>query len=212
MTEEKIRVLIVDDHFMVRDGLKVFVDVLPDMECVGEASNGEEAIRICQQVRPDVVLMDLVMPGVDGVSATEAIRKQFPETRVIALTSFVDKDLVQRVVRSGATGYLLKSASMPQLSNAIRQAHEGRPTLSVEATEALMSATADPTSVGQDLTERELEVLAALGEGMTNLEIARWLMITESTTRFHITNIFMKLGVSNRTEAVRLALRLKLIT
>jgi two-component system, NarL family, response regulator LiaR len=212
MAQRKIRVVIVDDHFMVRDGLKIFVDVLPDMECVGEASDGNEAIRVCQQVRPDVVLMDLVMPGMDGVSATEAIRKQLPETRVIALTSFVDKDLVQRVVRAGATGYLLKNASMPQLSNAIRQAHEGRPTLSVEATEALMSATADPTVVGQDLTERELEVLAALGEGMTNFEIARRLSITESTTRFHITNIFMKLGVSNRTEAVRLALRLKLIT
>lgn len=212
MTQRKIRVLIVDDHFMVRDGLKVFVDVLPDMECAGEASNGEEAIRVCKEVRPDVVLMDLVMPGMDGVSATETIRRQFPETRVIALTSFVDKDLVQRVVRAGATGYLLKNASMPQLSNAIRQAYEGRPTLSVEATEALMSATADPTAVGQDLTERELEVLAALGEGMTNFDIARQLSITESTTRFHITNIFMKLGVSNRTEAVRVALRLKLIT
>lgn len=212
MTQAKIRVLIVDDHFMVRDGLKVFVDVLPDMECVGEASNGEEAVRVCQQVRPDVVLMDLVMPGMDGVSATEAIRKQFPETRVLALTSFVDKDLVQKAVRAGATGYLLKNASMPQLASAIRQAHEGRPTLSVEATEALMSAAAESTSLGQDLTERELEVLAALGEGMTNFEIARRLTITESTTRFHITNIFMKLGVSNRTEAVRVALRLKLIT
>lgn len=212
MTQAKIRVLIVDDHFMVRDGLKVFVDVLPDMECVGEASNGEEAVRVCQQVRPDVVLMDLVMPGTDGVSATEAIRKQFPETRVLALTSFVDKDLVQKAVRAGATGYLLKNASMPQLASAIRQAHEGRPTLSVEATEALMSAAAESTSLGQDLTERELEVLAALGEGMTNFEIARRLTITESTTRFHITNIFMKLGVSNRTEAVRVALRLKLIT
>jgi NarL family two-component system response regulator LiaR len=212
MAQKSIRVLIVDDHFMVRDGLKVFVNVSPGMECVGEAASGEDALRLCAEVQPDVVLMDLMMPGMDGVRATELIRKQFPQTRVVALTSFAEKELVQRAVRAGATGYLLKNASMPQLAAAIRQAAEGRATLSAEATEALMSATAGPTGPEEELTPRELEVLAALGEGLTNFEIARKLTISESTARFHISNIFMKLGVSNRTEAVRLALRLKLIT
>ncbi|MGL4649203.1 MAG: response regulator [Caldilineaceae bacterium] len=206
-----IRVLIVDDHFMVRDGLKTFVNVSPGLECVGEADNGEAALRRCEELHPDVVLMDLMMPGMDGVRATELIRKQLPQTRVVALTSFADKELVQKAVRAGATGYLLKNATMPQLSAAIRQAHEGRSTLSVEAAEALMSIVAEPENVGQDLTQREMDVLAALGEGKTNSEIARALKISESTARFHISNVFMKLGVSNRTEAVRLALRLKLI-
>jgi NarL family two-component system response regulator LiaR len=207
-----IRVLIVDDHFMVRDGLKIFVNVSAGMTCVGEADSGEAALRLCERLRPDVVLMDLMMPGMDGVETTEQIRKQYPATRIVALTSFADKELVQRAVRAGATGYLLKNASMPQLSAAIRQAHEGRATLSVEAAEALMSVVSEPEAPGQDLTEREREVLVALGEGLTNLEIARALGISESTTRFHISNVFMKLGVTNRTEAVRFAMRHKLIS
>lgn len=212
MTERPIRVLIVDDHFMVRDGLRLFVNVSQGMECMGEAASGEEAIRLCRLDPPDVVLMDLMLPGMDGVQATAAIRREWAEVRVVALTSFADQELVQRAVRAGATGYLLKNASMPQLAAAIRQAYAGRPTLSVEASEALMRATAEETPIGKDLTARECEVLQALGEGLTNAEVARRLTISESTARFHISNVYMKLGVGNRTEAVRLALRLKLIT
>lgn len=206
-----IRVVIVDDHFMVRDGLKLFVDLTPDMECVGVAAGGQEALRVCRDVQPDVVLMDLLMPGTDGIEATKALREESPHIHVVALTSFAELDLIQRALRAGATGYLLKNATMTELADAIRSAHLGRRALSTEAGNVLAEAAADPFQPGHDLTERELEVLTLLGEGKTNLEIARRLSISESTARFHISNIYMKLGCSNRTEAVRLALRYRLI-
>ena len=206
-----IRVVIVDDHFMVRDGLKLFVDLTPGMECVGVAGNGDDAIRVCRETEPDIVLMDLLMPGRDGIAATEALHDELPQVRVVALTSFADLDLIQRALRAGATGYLLKNATMAELADAIRSAHTGRRALSTEASDALVEAAANPFKPGHDLTEREFEVLTLLSEGMTNLEIARRVGISESTARFHIGNLFMKLGCSNRTEAVRIALRNNLI-
>lgn len=212
MTERKlIRVVIVDDHFMVRDGLKLFVDLTPGMECVGLAAGGQEALQLCRELQPDVVLMDLLMPGMDGIKATEALHQELPQIHVVALTSFAELDLIQRALRAGATGYLLKNATMTQLADAIRSAHVGQRALSTEASNVLIEAAADPFKPGHDLTERELEVLTLLSEGMTNLEIARQLGISESTARFHIGNLFTKLGCSNRTEAVRLALRHNLI-
>ena len=205
-----IRVMIVDDHPMVRDGLKLFLSVSPGFECVGEANSGEEALTLCAQARPDVVLMDMVLPGMDGVATTEAIRKQYPETRILVLSSFAEKDQVQRVLRAGATSYLLKNAGIAEMAEAIRAAHAGRSTLAPEATQALIQATTD----GADnfgLTERELEVLSLLAQGHTNTEIAHGLSISESTARFHVSNVLGKLGVSNRTEAVRLALERRLI-
>jgi NarL family two-component system response regulator LiaR len=212
MTERKlIRVVIVDDHFMVRDGLKLFVDLTSDMECVGVASSGKEALEVCRHLQPDVVLMDLLMPGMGGIEATAALHQELPQIHVIALTSFAKLELIQDALRAGATGYLLKNATMTELADAIRSARLGRRALSTEASDALVEAAADPFPLGHDLTEREREVLTLLGEGKTNLEIARQLTISESTVRFHISNIFMKLGCNNRTEAVRLALRHRLI-
>jgi len=206
----RIQVMIVDDHFMVRYGLKSYISLLPDMEVCGEAASGEEALQLCQELRPDVVLMDLMMPGMGGAATIAEMRKILPRTRFVALTSFVDPELVNRVIRAGATGYLLKHASMGQLMDAIRDAVQGRPTLGMEATEALMKSTVEPTGTA-NLTEREMDVLRLMAEGHTNLEIAQQLRISESTARFHVGKVFSKLGVSNRTEAVRTALRLHLV-
>lgn len=207
-----IRVMIVDDHPMVRDGLKLFLSVSPGFEFAGEANSGEEALKLCGQARPDVVLMDMVLPGMDGVATTEAIRKQFPATRVLILSSFAETDQVQRVLRAGATGYLLKNAGITEMADAIRAAHAGRSTLAPEATQALIQATTTGGADNFGLTERELEALSLLAQGRTNTEIAHGLSISESTARFHVSNVLGKLGVSNRTEAVRLALERKLIT
>ncbi len=207
----RIRVMIVDDHTVVRKGLAAFLLSCHDLELVGEAGSGPEAVRLCGQVRPDVVLMDLVMPGMDGAAATSAIREAHPEVQVIALTSFEEKDLVQRALKAGAIGYLLKNVSAVQLSEAIRAAKAGRPTLAPEATQALIRAATQPPEPGHDLTEREREVLALMVEGLNNPEIAERLVVSHSTVKFHVSSILSKLGVASRTEAVALALKSHLV-
>jgi len=206
-----IRVMIVDDHNMVRRGLSAFLKVSADMELVGEARNGQEAVQVCEQVRPDVVLMDLVMPDMDGPTATRIIRERFPEVQVIALTSFQERELVQQALQAGAIGYLLKNVSTDDLIEAIRAAHAGRSTLAPEAVQALIQTTTQEPKPGQDLTERELEVLGLLTAGMSNPEIAEALTITRSTAKAHVSNILSKLGVSNRAEAISVALKHKLV-
>jgi len=206
-----IRVMIVDDHPMVRDGLKVGLTALPDLEFVGEADNGAEAINLCAQVQPDVILMDIMMPGVDGAVATQTIRRRFRTVQVIALTSFEDPALVQRAIQAGAIGYILKNVTMDKLAEAIRAAYAGRPTIAPEATQALLQTAGHAPPPGHDLTERERETLAMLVKGLTNQEIASRLSISESTTRFHVSNVLSKLNAGNRTEAVRLALEYKLV-
>jgi two-component system, NarL family, response regulator LiaR len=206
-----IRVLLVDDHTMVRRGLVTFLKVFDDLQLAGEAENGAEAIQRCAEIGPDVVLMDMVMPGMDGVSATRAIRQQFPQVQVIALTSFKEGQLIQNALEAGAIGYLLKDVSADELARAIRAAHAGRATLSPEAAQALVQAANQPPARGLDLTEREREVLALMIEGLNNTQIAARLTVSPSTIKSHVSNILSKLGVTSRTEAVTFALRQKLV-
>lgn len=207
MSEETpIRVIIVDDHAVVRGGLRLFLKAFDDMELVGEADDGKEALRLCAEVRPDVVLMDLVMPEMNGVEATQVIQERYPQVQVIALTSFPEEDLVQAALEAGAISYLLKNISSRELASAIRAAHAGRSTLAPEAAEALVHRAREP-KLGHDLTNRECEVLALMVEGLSNLTIAERLVVSESTAKFHVSNILSKLEAGSRTEAVALALQ-----
>jgi NarL family two-component system response regulator LiaR len=203
--------LIVDDHAVVRSGLSAFLLAYEDLEMVGDAANGAEAIRLCEKFRPDVILMDLVMPGMDGAAATRAIRAQHPDVQVIALTSFKEEDLVQGALQAGAIGYLLKNVSADELAGAIRAAHGGRPTLAPEAAEALIQAAMHKPSVGYDLTDREKEILKLMTEGLSNPEMADRLFVSRSTIKFHVSNILSKLGAESRTEAVAIAIHNNLL-
>ena len=205
-TPQRIRVLIVDDHAVVRSGLATFLQAFDDFELVGEAGDGAEAVRRCTQVSPDVILMDLLMPEMDGIAATRAIRERHPDVQVIALTSFQDQDRVQAALDAGALGYLLKNVSADELARAIRFARAGRPTLAPEATQVLIHAATRPPEPGHDLTPREREVLALMTRGLNNVQIAKRLVVNRSTAKFHVSNILTKLGVASRTEAVALAL------
>jgi NarL family two-component system response regulator LiaR len=206
-----IRVLIVDDHAMVRKGLFTFLKNKPELELVGEACDGREAIECCELLKPDVILMDLVMPELGGVAATRTIHQRFPHVQVIALTSFQEKELVQDALQAGAIGYLLKNVSGDELAEAIRQAYHGRPTLAPEAVQALIKPPSEAETLAADLTRREQEVLALLVKGMSNPEIAAQLFISRSTVKVHISNILSKLGVSSRAEAIALAINQKLV-
>jgi NarL family two-component system response regulator LiaR len=207
-----IRVLVVDDHTMVRRGLATFLKVFDDLVMVGEAASGQEAIQLCDKLQPDVVLMDMVMPDMDGATATRLIRKQSSQVQVLALTSFKEEILVQSALQAGAIGYLLKDVSADELAQAIRAAHAGRSTLSPEAAQALVHATSQPPAPGIDLTERELEVLSLIVEGLNNSQIAARLTVSPSTVKSHVSSILSKLAVTSRTEAVSLALRNRLVT
>ncbi len=206
-----IRVMIVDDHDMVRRGLAAYLEDESGLELVAEAADGREAVQICDQVRPDVVLMDLVMPELSGAEATRIIRDRWPQVQVIALTSFQEEDLVQDALGAGAISYLLKNVSGQDLVEAIRAAHAGRSTLAPEAVQALIRPTTQKPDPGYDLTPRERDVLALLVEGLTNAEIAGRLGVSRSTVKVHMSNILSKLGVPSRGEAIGVAIRHKLI-
>ena len=207
----RIRVLVVDDHAMVRRGLATFLKVFDDLELAGEAASGQAAIQLCAQLQPDVVLMDMVMPDMDGAAATRLIRNQSESIQVLALTSFKEEILVQSALQAGAIGYLLKDVSADELAQAIRAAHAGRATLSPEAAQALVHAASQAPPPGLDLTERERAVLALMVEGLNNTQIAARLTVSPSTVKSHVSNILSKLGVASRTEAVTLALRNRLV-
>ena len=206
-----IRVMLVDDHTMVRRGLAAFLLVYKDLTLAGEAENGEEAIQICGQIQPDVILMDLLLPKMDGTAAIREIRKKFPEIKIIALTSFKEEKLIKSALEAGAIGYLLKDVSADILAQAIRDAHIGRSTLSPDVTQAMVSAASQPPKPGLDLTERECEVLSLMVEGLNNTQIAGRLTVSPSTIKSHVSNVLTKLGVSSRTEAVTLALQRHLV-
>lgn len=209
--QRTIRVMIVDDHELVRSGLKSFLRVYDDLELVGEASSGEMAISLCPQVKPDVVLMDMVMPGMDGVAATRAILERHSQVQVIALTSFQEGSLVEEALQAGAIGYLLKDVAVDELAEAIRSAYAGRSTLAPAAAQALAQAAIQPSEVDFELTERQLQVLALIVEGLSNVEIAERLTISLPTARFHVSTILAKLGASNRAEAAAIAVKYDLI-
>ncbi len=206
-----IRVLIVDDHAMVRRGLAAFLKAKPDLLLVGEAASGGEALTLCEQLQPDVALMDLMMPGMSGAEATRAIRARCPAVRVIALTSFGDKELVREALAAGALSYLLKNVTAEDLAEAIRAACAGRSTLAAEAVQALVQPSQTEPAVGGDLTGREREVLALIVKGLTNPEIVDRLVVSRATAKAHVSNVLSKLGVSNRAEAVAVALQRKLM-
>jgi len=211
LENQKIRVLIVDDHAIVRKGLRSFLMAFDDLQLIGEASDGDEAIHFCEREQPDVVLMDLMMPRMDGETATTQIRERFPKVQVIALTSFKGDKLVQKLLNAGAIGYLLKNVTADELANAIRSAYQGQPTLSPEATKALINSATQPAQPNLNLTQREMEVLKLMANGYSNPQIAEELSISRSTVKFHVSSILAKMNLNTRTEVVSYALHHHLV-
>ena len=213
MKKGQIRVIIADDHVMVRSGLRLFLLAFEDLKLVGEAANGEEAIRLCQREKPDVVLMDMVMPVMDGVRATGEIHTQFPHVQVIGLTTFFEAEMIQKMLDAGAISFLLKSISATELARAIRDASDGKGTISPEIQDLLRGRKATTSkSSKDDLSARELEVLSCIMSGLSNTDIAQELVISLSTAKFHVSRILAKLNVSNRAEAVSLAIQEGLVS
>jgi NarL family two-component system response regulator LiaR len=209
---DRIRVLLVDDHQVVRQGLRAFLQLQPDVEVVGEAAGGKSAVEAAVAGRPDVVLMDLVMPEGDGVTAIRALAEAAPGARVVVLSSFADDEHVFAAMQAGAAGYLLKDVDPDALAEAVREVHRGRPVLHPDVAARLMRRVADPASPATEpLTPREREVLRLVVEGFANKQIARRLLITEKTVKTHVSSILQKLGVADRTAAAVLAIRQGLV-
>jgi len=209
---DPIRVMVVDDHAVVRSGLRMFLLAFDDIELVAEAATGEEALERCEDAYPDVVLMDMAMPGMGGAAATRALHERRPEIRVVALSSFHEGELVQDALQAGAIGYLLKDVPIDELAAAIRAAYAGRSTLAPAAAQALVKTTQEQPEIGADLTERQREVLALVVEGLSNAEIADRLVISLATARYHVSTILSKLGAANRAEAAAMAIKYDLLS
>jgi NarL family two-component system response regulator LiaR len=211
---QTIRVMIVDDHDMVRRGLATFLSGFDDLVLVGEASNAEDAVRVCGEVQPDVILMDMFLPNMEGGTLTRAIRAQHPNVQVVILTSSKDEELVQSALRAGAISYMLKNISVMEMADTIRAAYAGKPTLAPEVTQTLINMTlhARNTSPSYNLTERELTILGLMAKGLSNQDIADQLFVSRATVKVYVSTILSKLGVQNRIEAVRLALQQSLVT
>ena len=200
--EAQIRIVIVDDHAMLRKGLAVFLMSYPDLKLVGEAANGKDALVVCADKQPDIVLMDLLMPIMDGIATTRHIRHEFPEIRVIALTSFGEEVLIRDVLQAGAISYLFKKVSADDLANAIRAAMNGISTFAPEVTDILIESVRHPRAIAEELTTREREVLALVVKGLGNGEISAQLVISPHTTKSHVSSILAKMGVTSRYEAI----------
>jgi NarL family two-component system response regulator LiaR len=211
MVDGKIRVLIIDDHDIVRQGLIVLLENFDEFEIIGDVSDARRGLELCVEQCPDVVLMDMVMPVMDGITATKLVREKCPTTQVIALTSFNDEENIQKALKAGAISYLMKNVSVDELANAVRKASRGQATLAPEAAQVLIAAATRPPSVGHDLTDREREVLSLMIEGLNNREIAERLVISSSTVKNHVSSILDKLGTTSRTQAVALAVENKII-
>jgi two-component system, NarL family, response regulator LiaR len=209
--KQEIKVLLVDDHTVVRSGLGAVLMVNDDFTLVGEAANGEEAVRLCERLQPDVVLMDLMMPVMDGVTATRIIREKWHNINIIALTSFKEKEMVEGALKAGAISYLLKTVSAEDLETAIRRAVSGQSSISPEATQVLVQGLKEPKPAGFDLTNREKDILSLMVEGLPNSEIAHKLEVSQSTVKFHVSNILSKLGCNSRTEAVACSIKNHLV-
>jgi two-component system, NarL family, response regulator LiaR len=209
--KNKIKVMIVDDHPLVRHGIKTVFEAYNDVLLVAEAENGREAIKICDKYMPDVVLMDMIMPVLGGAEATEQIVKNWPDIKIIALTSFNDEDLIRKSLKAGAVSYILKNISGAKLVKTIKDVYKGKLTLSSQATKVLLSELREPPDETIKLTQREKEILALIVEGLSNKQIAERLFLSSSTVQFHVSNLLSKLGVSKRTEAAYIALKQKLV-
>jgi two-component system, NarL family, response regulator LiaR len=206
-----IRILIVDDHAMVRSGLRMFLLAFDDLELAGEAVNGFEAVKLAGQLNPDVILMDLIMPSMDGIQATRQIHNRFPNIKIIALTSFTETQLIHDAVDAGVSGYLFKNVTANELANAIRSVHAGNSIFSPEVAQALVNQPPASESVLSELTAREREVLTLMTVGKSNAEISAKLTLSLSTTKFHVSNILSKLNVHSRGEAVSFAIKNHLV-
>ena len=211
-TSQTIKIMLVDDHNVVRSGLSTFLRAFDDLELVGEARNGLEAVNLCRQTKPDVILMDLMMPEMDGIEATREILKDCPDIKIVAITSFEEEKLVQGVLAAGAISYLLKNVTADELVTAIRAASAGKSTLSPEAAKALIHATRPEAHPWSDLTEREMEVLNLVVQGKSNQQIAESMFLSLATVKAHVGNILSKLQVSSRAEAIAYAIKNKIVS
>ena len=207
---ESIRILITDDHAVVREGLRTLIGTEPGMEVVGEAADGVEAVQKACSLRPDVILLDMVMPRMDGLEAINEIKRECPEARILVLTSFSDDEKVFPAIKAGALGYLLKNTTPLRLLNAIRDVHQGKPSMSSDIAKKVMNElqrTSDLPPTEEPLTEREMDVLRLVAQGLSNRDIAETLVIGEGTVRTHVSKILSKLHLANRTQAALYALR-----
>jgi NarL family two-component system response regulator LiaR len=211
-TSQTIRVMLVDDHNVVRSGLATFLRAYDDLELVGEARNGVEAVNLCHRSKPDVILMDLMMPEMDGIAATRAILDDYPNVKIIAMTSFEEEELIHGVLAAGAISYLLKNVTSDELAAAIRAASLGKSTLSPEAARVLVQATRPTEQPWLELTEREMEVLSLVVQGQSNRQIADALVISVATVKAHVSSILSKLQVSSRAEAIAYAIKHKIVS
>jgi NarL family two-component system response regulator LiaR len=212
----RIRVLIVDDHQVVRTGLKTFFDLLPDIEVVGEAADGSEGVAMARRLEPDVVLMDLLMPNMDGITAIGRIKAERPETEIVTMTSFIEEEKVTSALEAGASGYVLKDAEADEVATAVRAAFAGEvhldPAVARLLAQRMRNRTLPAESLAEPLTEREEDVIRLLGQGMSNKEIGAALFVSETTIKYHLKNIYSKLGASDRTEAALVATQRGILT